>query len=61
MRSAANHLARLYAWNQRYLTGPVTNYPNQLYTTNVNNTLAEAQTQLILLLNSKGPIPLTRS
>jgi hypothetical protein len=57
MRSALNHLLRLYGWNQKYTTGPITNYPNQLATPANMVSISGAIIELQMFLASLGPIP----
>lgn len=57
MRSAYNHLAKLIAWNAKYLSGPVTNYPNQLAPVSQVNNISAAAVQLSQWLQQLGAIP----
>jgi hypothetical protein len=61
MWSSFHHLAKLIAWNERYLAGPSTNYPNQLYVSANATIITGCASLLVSLLASKGPIPLIRS
>jgi len=57
MRSAVNHMERLYKYDVRYRGGPMDAYPNQLAPLAQVNTLTDAITVVVAWLEQLGPIP----
>lgn len=57
MRSAGNHLVRLYDWHSFYIIRDQSIYPNQLAPADEIARLTDAIQLLQTWLNAKGPIP----